>query len=83
MPLASDSPLTPSLQECGFPLKQVGIQIPKLKENYIFYKLTILTLSSYHLSKIKYKTNHQYLIDLNVVRLFYYGLSSFKIIVKN
>ena len=26
------------------------MQIPKLKENYIFYKLTILTIFPYHLS---------------------------------
>ena len=43
------SSLNPSQLECGFSLKQVGIQIPKLKGNCIFYKLTILTFFSYHL----------------------------------
>ena len=43
-------PLNPFWWECEFSLKQVGTQIPKLKGNCIFYKLTSLTFFPYHLN---------------------------------
>ena len=42
----SDSLFKLSQQECGPSFKNVNIQILKLKENYIFYKLTISILFS-------------------------------------
>ena len=41
-----DSHFKLSQQECELSFKNVNIQILKLKENYIFYKLTISILFS-------------------------------------
>ena len=41
-----DSLFKLSQQECGSSFKNMNIHIPKLKENYIFYKLTISILFS-------------------------------------
>ena len=49
----SDSLFKLSQQECGPSFKNVNIQILKLKENYIFYKLIISILFSLSFKQLR------------------------------
>ena len=48
-----DSLFKLSRQECGSSFKNMNIQIPKLKKNYIFYKLTISILFSLSFKRLR------------------------------